>query len=171
MEKRLERIPYDNSLQADINLSMFFHRQTEAEIVSLKKYLMQRRNEGSEDNLDRWIRMVSTNRLTGHSPGFFSVYTLPPNQAVTPERQIKINRKRNQVPGYRDTKKLILKKSRSLIKNLNSAEVENLRKAGGTALFLQNDARFTYEIPANSVHLTVTSPPFWILFIFLRITG
>lgn len=160
VEKRLERIPYDNSLQADINLSMFFHRQTEAEIVSLKKYLMQRRNEGSEDNLDRWIRMVSTNRLTGHSPGFFSVYTLPPNQAVTPERQIKINRKRNQVPGYRDTKKLILKKSRSLIKNLNSAEVENLRKAGETALFLQNDARFTYEIPANSVHLTVTSPPF-----------
>ena len=38
--------------------------------------------------------------------------------------------------------------------------MENLRKAGETALFLQNDARFTYEIPANSVHLTVTSPPF-----------
>ena len=160
VEKRLERIPYDNSLQADIDLSMFFHRQTEAEIVSLKKYLLKRRNEGSEDNLDRWIRMVSTNRLTGHSPGFFSVYTLPPNQAVTPERQIKINRKRNQIPGYRDTKKLILKKTRSLIKNLNSAEVENLRQAGETALFLQSDARYTPGIPANSVHLTVTSPPF-----------
>jgi hypothetical protein len=160
VEKRLERIPYDNSLQADIDLSMFFHRQTEAEIVSLKKYLLKRRNEGREDNLDRWIRMVSTNRLTGHSPGFFSVYTLPPNQAVTPERQIKINRKRNQIPGYRDTKKLILKKTHSLIKNLKPAEVENLRQAGETALFLQNDARFTPGIPANSVHLTVTSPPF-----------
>ena len=61
---------------------------------------------------------------------------------------------------YRDTKKLILKKSRSLIKNLNSAEVENLRQAGETALFLQSDARYTPGIPANSVHLTVTSPPF-----------
>ena len=31
----------------------------------------------------RWVRMVAVNRLTGHSPGFFSVYTLPPNQAVS----------------------------------------------------------------------------------------
>ena len=26
--------------------------------------------------------MVATNRLTGHSAGFLSVYTLPPNQAM-----------------------------------------------------------------------------------------
>ena len=31
--------------------------------------------------------MVALNRLTGHSPGFFSVYTLPPNQATSVERQ------------------------------------------------------------------------------------
>ncbi len=160
IEKSLERIPYDNSLRADIDLSMFFHRQTEAEIVSLKKYFLKRKKEGSEDNIDRWIRMISTNRLTGHSPGFFSVYTLPPNQAVTPEGQVKINKKRQQFPSYRDTKKLILKKSRALIKNLSAAGVENLRKTGETALFLQNDARFTSGIPANAVHLTVTSPPF-----------
>ena len=29
--------------------------------------------------------MVAVNRLTGHSPGFFSVYSLPPNQAVSAE--------------------------------------------------------------------------------------
>ena len=47
---------------------------------------------GLEDNIDRWIRMVATNRLTGHSPGFFSVYTLPPNQAASQNSQIKINK-------------------------------------------------------------------------------
>ena len=47
--------------------------------------------------------MVATNRLTGHSRGFFSVYTLPPNQAVSAESQKRINRKREQVPEYRDT--------------------------------------------------------------------
>jgi hypothetical protein len=35
--------------------------------------------------------MVAVNRLTGHSPGFFSVYTLPPNQAVSVKAQQKIN--------------------------------------------------------------------------------
>ena len=52
--------------------------------------------------MDKWIRMVATNRLTGHSKGFFSVYTMPPNQAVTAERQIIINEKRDQKAEYRD---------------------------------------------------------------------
>ena len=58
---------------------------------------------------DRWIAMVATNRLTGHSKGFFSVYTLPPNQAVSPQSQERINKKRQQVPDYRDTHLIILR--------------------------------------------------------------
>ena len=84
LKKRLAELPVDYSLRAERDLSMFYHQRTEAEIVSLKSYLQQRYKSGEEDDLDRWIRMVATNRLTGHSPGFFSVYTLPPNQAVTP---------------------------------------------------------------------------------------
>ena len=38
------------------------------------------------------------NRLTGHSAGFFSVYTMPPNQAVSIESQRKINTRRRQSP-------------------------------------------------------------------------
>ena len=56
--------------------------------------------------------MVAINRLTGHSPGFFSVYTLPPNQAVTVQSQRKINERRRQTPPDRDVKKLILKEDR-----------------------------------------------------------
>ncbi|NLC51231.1 MAG: site-specific DNA-methyltransferase [Firmicutes bacterium] len=157
--ERLYEIPYCETARAEMDLSMFYAPQTEAEIVSLKKYLQSRRRTGCEDNLDRWIRMLATNRLTGHSPGFFSVYTLPPNQAVLPERQQMINRKRNQKPEYRDTRKLILKKFRSLIRNLKINEIKNLRQASKSALSLTGDARDT-QLETESVQLTVTSPPF-----------
>lgn len=158
--ERLGQIPYKKNIRADLDLSMFYHPETESEIVSLKNYLKQRSFEGKEDPLDSWIRMVATNRLTGHSPGFFSVYTLPPNQAVTPDRQIKINKDRNQKPEYRATKKLIIKKSKSLIRNLKEPEIKNLYNAGKHGLYLTKDARNTSEIPDESVSLTVTSPPF-----------
>lgn len=160
VKKRLEKIEYDGSKTADMDLSMFFYPSTESEIVSLREYLRQRRESGSEDFTDRWIRMVATNRLTGHSGGFFSVYTLPPNQAVSPESQMKINKKRNQVPEYRDTKKLILKKTKSLLRNLRQPEAENLHSTSDNALFLSNDAGSVPEIDDERVALTVTSPPF-----------
>lgn len=160
LEKRLNKIPIDNNARADIDLSMFYHPGTEAEIVSLKNYLRERKVTKQEDNLDKWIRMLATNRLTGHSPGFFSVYTLPPNQAVSPESQIKINQKRNQKPEYRDTKKLICKKTYDLIKDVNEAVKILLAEIAQKAQFLNLDARLTNEIKSESVQLTVTSPPF-----------
>jgi len=160
VKKRLWEIPICKGVKADMDLSMFYHPDTESEIVCLKNYLLEKKESGSEDSVDRWIRMVATNRLTGHSSGFFSVYTLPPNQAVSPESQIKINKKRNQTPDYRDTRRIIMKKTRSLLKNLTQKQKHNLNRAGQTALFLCNDARHTPEIPDGSVQLTVTSPPF-----------
>jgi len=104
--------------------------------------------------------MIATNRLTGHSSGFFSVYTLPPNQAVSPNSQIKINKKRNQTPPYRDIKKLILKKSKSLQKDLTDKNIKQLRKISKSAKILTSDAGQTKNIKSNTVQLTVTSPPF-----------
>ncbi len=158
--ERIEEIPIQAKLKADLDLSMFYHPDTEAEIVSLKKYLQKRSAEKAEDDLDRWLRMVATNRLTGHSSGFFSVYTLPPNQAVSPESQIKINQKRNQNPPYRSVSKLIGRKTASLLRNLSGLQVENLNRAARSALFLQCDAADTPQIEDCSVKLTVTSPPF-----------
>ncbi|MFX0174020.1 MAG: hypothetical protein ACFE9L_19205 [Candidatus Hodarchaeota archaeon] len=112
------------------------------------------------DEIDNWIQMIATNRLTGHSKGFFSVYTLPPNQAVTQESQKKINKKRNQIPEYRDVKKLILKKSKSLMRNLSEKQIKNLYEIGAKGLILTEDARNTSEIQDDSVQLSVTSPPF-----------
>lgn len=158
IRERLSQIPTSGS--AELDLSMFYHPETEAEIAALRTYLRAARKNGREDEVDRWIRMVATNRLTGHSRGFFSVYTLPPNQAVSRERQIKINTKRNQHPPYRDTKTLIMQKTESLTKDLGPADLYNLQEISHSASFLEEDARYTYDIPAASIQLTVTSPPF-----------
>ncbi|MGA7628692.1 MAG: DNA methyltransferase, partial [Methanoregula sp.] len=99
---RLATIPRDGD-RAECDLSMFYHPDTEREIVALRRYLLEKKEDGADDAIDRWIAMVATNRLTGHSSGFFSVYTLPPNQAVSQKSQERINRNRCQVPEYRDT--------------------------------------------------------------------
>jgi len=160
LKNRLVEIPILENLKSDIDLSMFYHPQTESEIVALKNYLQHKKEKNTEDELDRWIRMVATNRLTGHSKGFFSVFTLPPNQATSQKSQKKINEKRNQKPEYRDTKKIIFHKSKQLISGVLSHEKYNLRKAAMGGQFLDKDARETNEIENNSVQLTVTSPPF-----------
>ncbi|OLS14641.1 MAG: DNA methylase N-4/N-6 domain protein [Promethearchaeota archaeon CR_4] len=160
LKSRLQTIPDQSNLSPDIDLSMFFEKQTLTEILSLRAYLKNRRETGSEDEIDAWIRMVATNRLTGHSPGFFSAYTLPPNQAVSPERQIKINVKYGQVPPHRNVREIIIKKSKSLLRGLTSEERRNLQKTGTRAIFLAEDARHTNVIQSESVDLVVTSPPF-----------
>ena len=160
LEKRLDKIEIDDDLKSEKDLSMFYHSKTLTELLSIRAYLNKRRDSGKEDNLDRWIRMVATNRLTGHSKGFFSVYTLPPNQAVSPESQIKINKTKNQTPEYRNTKEIILDKSADLLKDVTKNQRVVLESISEGALFLNKDARHTFEIEPNSVQLTVTSPPF-----------
>ncbi len=157
---RLADIPRLASIRGKPDLAMFYQRDTLREIVALRNYLRRRLASGDEDGVDRWIRMVSTNRLTGHSPGFFSVYTLPPNQAASRKNQIKINRKLKQIPEYRDTRALILKKSRQLQGKLDADEKQRLRVSAASALFLTGAAAATPQISDASVQLTVTSPPF-----------
>jgi DNA modification methylase len=153
VSKRLEQINENVSCNSKTDLTIFFHKKTLNEIIALQNRL--------EDNkIDNWIRMVATNRLTGHSKGFFSVYTLPPNQAVSLERQKILNKKRNQKPEYRNTKQIILKKSNQLIKNLSAEQIKQLKKIGKNAKFLNCNSAKTVKIKDRSVHLTVTSPPF-----------
>jgi hypothetical protein len=118
VESRLNQIKFRDGLKSETDLSMFYHPKTESEIVYLRNYLQKKIKASDTDYIDDWIRMVATNRLTGHSKNFFSVYTLPPNQAVTQERQKKINEQRKQIPEYKDVKFIILKKSRDLTSRL-----------------------------------------------------
>ena len=150
IENRLDEIEFGQS-EADIDLSMFFDKKTEYEIVSLKNRLL-------DSDVDNWIRMVSTNRLTGHSAGFFSGYTLPPNQAASQKSQKLINARFEIVPPYKNTKEIILKKSKSLLRNINSKLRRELKTINST--FSSLDSRKTSHIQNDSINLTVTSPPF-----------
>jgi hypothetical protein len=160
VDKRLRSLRFSARPRGELDLSMFFHPDTEYELLGLREYLYRRARSGDEDGVDRWIRMVATNRLTGHSPGFFSVYTLPPNQAVSPEDQLRINARLKQEPEYRDIRALILKKTMQLQGRLSAAERWRLKKAAENAMLLSKDARATGDIPVGSVQLTITSPPF-----------
>lgn len=146
-----------SSLSVEEDLFVFYHPDTLMQISALKAYLQDRVDSGFIDVVDKWIQMVATNRLTGHSPGFFSVYTMPPNQAVTAGRQRKINEKRSQVPPIRDVKALILKKSRSLLRGSVGC-VRNYNNMCN--ILLTGDCSGRLEIEAGSVNLVVTSPPF-----------
>jgi len=112
------------------------------------------------DELDLWIQMVATNRLTGHSKGFFSVYTLPPNLTVSIKSQERINKKRNQLPVEKDIKQLIIAKSKSLLRKFTLKHLATLKLMRSKSLFLTQSSSSTPEIPDSSVNLVVTSPPF-----------
>ena len=144
--------------KSELDLSMFFHPKTLDEILSLKNYFIEKEKKNTLTNVEKWIRMVLTNRLTGHSKGFLSVYTLPPNQAVTADRQRKINFKKNQKPEYRPVVERILKKSKSLLRDVCIDSKKKLKNVNYR--ILNSDARNTKTIKSNTVNLTITSPPF-----------
>lgn len=153
IETRLKSIPWETFQDhTDDDLLTFYHPATLAHIEGLRSWLLDREKMGLLDSVDKWIRMVAINRLTGHSTGFFSVYTLPPNQAVTVERQKRINAKRRQTPPLRDVPAIIFKKSKSLL----SQESPQCR----CSLLCNAQSDQTAEIADASVQLTVTSPPF-----------
>lgn len=156
--ERLASFDLEGACEAPEDLLAFYHPATLRRIVNLRDELLRRRNEGSNDRADRWIQMVATNRLTGHSPGFFSVYTLPPNQAASVRSQRRINERRRQRPPDRDVAALILRKTRSLLARLEPGERARLQGAGPRLLTASADR--TPAIAGGTVRLVVTSPPF-----------
>lgn len=160
IEKRLELIQWDQAHKTPEDLLVFYHPETLKAICSLREYLMSRESTGELDHIDRWIRMVAINRLTGHSPGFFSVYSLPPNQAVSIKSQKRINKRRSQIPPFRDVSAIILKKSKALLKDLIDSESLALQRIFPNSKLLVKPADQTSEITNHEVSLVVTSPPF-----------
>jgi hypothetical protein len=158
--RRLGEIDWRARVERPEELLVFYHRETLGEICALRTYLIERERTGALDDVDRWIRMVAVNRLTGHSPGFFSVYTLPPNQAVSIASQRKINARRRQVPPRRDVPALILAKSRRLLADCDAPSRAALARAAAACRLLTAAADRTPAIPDASVRLVVTSPPF-----------
>jgi hypothetical protein len=152
--RRLAQVPWNSGTIDNTDLLVFYSEKTLRHLCALRNWLLERAPlDGIADPVDDWIRMVAINRLTGHSPGFFSVYTLPPNQAVSVQSQKKINDQRRQTPVDRDVIRLILEKSRSLLG-------DGSMPPHPAAILTTSAAQSTPDIRDQSVTLVVTSPPF-----------
>jgi len=153
--ERLKTVPWEAGQIGREDLLVFYHPETLRLICALRRWLRDRAPLATTDPdpVDDWIRMVALNRLTGHSPGFFSVYTLPPNQAVSVGSQSKINANRQQTPPFRDVAAIIGKKTRTLLKD--GAMAPHPKAILGTG-----PANASGFIRDASVSLVVTSPPF-----------
>ncbi len=160
VDARLAAINLAHAVSYPKELEVFYHPDTLREICALREYLMARERTGSIDAVDRWIRMVAVNRLTGHSPGFFSVYTLPPNQAASITAQARINARRRQTPPRRDVRVLIAAKTRSLLRDCDSETRKALLRSTQRTRLLTGAAHATPQLASGSVSLVVTSPPF-----------
>ncbi len=151
-------LAWDGPLEDD--LLVFFHPDTLRAICSLREQLLAKATNGTLDAVDEWIRMVAVNRLTGHSPGFFSVYTLPPNQATSANAQRKINDKRKQTPPSRDVKAILKKKSKALLQDVSPLWRRESAPRAEAAVLTTGPASAMPQLEDASVQLVVTSPPF-----------
>ncbi len=160
VRRRLADLHWSYSGDVNEDLLSFYHPETLGEIYALRAHLLAASGEDDFHEVDAWLRMVATNRLTGHSPGFFSVYTMPPNQAVSASRQQRINLLRGQTPPRRSVPELIARKTQTLLKDVTEAGRLTLRRAGLDAVFITGSSDKTPELKDASVDLVVTSPPF-----------
>lgn len=160
IEKRLKEIPWKNRSPLQEDLLVFYHPQTLEKITALQDYLFERQSCGELDAVDDWIRLIALNRLSGHSAGFFSVRTMPPNQAVPIERQIAINARNDQIPGMREVPELIMKKSHALLRDLKPGQRIELAKFASEHRIGTGLAEYLESLKTESVHLIMTSPPF-----------
>lgn len=151
----LDSVPWDKPVEVRRDLEVFYHPETLKRLTNLRMFLLEHAPLADEEpnRAVDWVRMIAINRLTGHSPGFFSVYTLPPNQAVTIEAQRKINSNRGQVPDPRDVRAIILKKTKSLFG-------DGVMPPHPHGALFTGESAWTPGIKDHEAALVVTSPPF-----------
>lgn len=152
---RLSGIDWADTGEQPEELLAFYHPRTLAGLSALRKWLDRCAPlaDPAPDPVADWIRMVALNRLSGHSPGFFSGRSMPPNQAVSVRAQERINARLGLSPPPRDIAALILRKSRALL-------ADGAMPAHPPALLATGPADRTPAIADGSVALVVTSPPF-----------
>lgn len=153
--RRLKEIPWDRKDDGPAELLAFYHPETLRQMMALRAWFSERAplTNSCPDPTDDWIRMVAINRLSGHSPGFFSGRSMPPNQAVSVKSQLRINEKLGVSPPSRDVAAIIFKKTRTLLS-------DGLPPSHPPAMLSVGPASNTPNIPDASVSLVVTSPPF-----------
>ena len=155
-----QRVGTNGNILLD-DLLAFYHPITLAQLIVVKNWFADRSSEGTFDNTDNWIRMVCINRLSGHSSGFFSVRTMPPNQAVSAKSQRQINNRNRQQPEPKEVSKIVTKKSRSLLRSVQLDTLFGQLEAEPLNPMLETTAADNlFYLEDSSTDLIVTSPPF-----------
>ena len=154
VEKRLSVMPHAAKISAKHKaLLTFFHPETLSHLIAARNWFAKKEANNTMTREDHWIRMVILNRLSGHSPGFLSVKTMPPNQAVSIEKQAQINKKHNRTPQPKDLISIVMKKSVALLKS-------GYPPTNGRHKLTCCAADDLSYINDGEVKLAVTSPPF-----------
>ena len=154
VERTLKAMPQTSDIPNEcLGLLTFFHPQTLSHLIAIRNCFAEKEANGTMTSEEHWIRMVILNRLSGHSPGFLSVKTMPPNQAVSIEKQMQINKKHNRTPEPKDLIGIVMKKSIALLRSgyPPASNKHKLRCCRADDLNYIND---------GEVKLAVTSPPF-----------
>lgn len=143
------------------DLLAFYHPDTLSQLLLLRQWFIDRQFDSEFDRIDDWLRMVCLNRLSGHSPGFFSVRTMPPNQAVSAESQRRINERIGQKAEKKDIVGIVMRKSKSLLRSgyPGSQQLPFEDSLPAPMLDTTTANNLTY-LNDSSVDLVVTSPPF-----------
>ena len=148
----------DDGLSDD--LLAFYHPATLSQLFLLRRWFIDRQMADELDSVDDWLRMVCLNRLSGHSPGFFSVRTMPPNQAVSAGSQRRINERMGQQPEPKDIINIVMRKSRSLLRSgYPGSQIPFGGEIPPPNLHTTSADNLNY-LDDSVVDLVVTSPPF-----------
>jgi hypothetical protein len=159
ISSRLREINYAVPCRVPKDLLVFYHPETLREICALRHYLIEQHESGRSDFTADWIRMVATNRLAGHSRGFLSVYTLPPDRQLSVQKQRQVNEDLGQRPPRRHVPAIVCHKSRQLLADCDIVVRKTLLATCGKVRLLTRDCHHTPELANGSVSLVVTSPP------------
>lgn len=132
-------------------LLQFFHPSTLNELLNIRHACLQRIAEQSIPHI--CILMLLASRLHGNSDGYLSTYTMPASQAVSINRQEKINEKYIHTPTYRSTRKVLVRKYQLIYRNTNPGDhcCAEPEYHIGSADSVNLDCR---------PNLIITSPPF-----------
>lgn len=132
-------------------LKPFFHDRTIHEICCLRSEYFK----SPDDPALSYLMHTALSRLHGHSDGFFSVYSFP-QISILPQAQHRNNIKRGLRPEYKSVKERIEKKMK---RDLSRPVPPHYYKASALNKYLNGSAE-NLQLPASSVDLVVTSPPF-----------
>ncbi len=152
---RLASIDWSHGDLGRDDMGSFFHPKTARKIGALRRDLGidARLDAQAPDQAADWIRMAAMARLTGHSAGYMSGLTLPPNQMMSIAGQQRLNKKSGLMPPERDVAAIIAAKSRSLLR-------KGCVPPTATHQLGTDPAWDTPWIENSSVDLVLTSPPF-----------